>query len=69
METAKDCHPLLLRRAEAQRMLGVGPSKYKQIVAAGALREIPIGRRGRRVPYAELERYIAECLAKREALE
>lgn len=59
-------HPLLLKRAEAQQLLGLGPSKYKQLVAAGLLREIAIGDRGRRLPYAEAERYIVEGLAKRD---
>jgi hypothetical protein len=59
-------HPLLLKRTEAQQLLGLGPSKYKQLVAAGLLREIAIGDRGRRLPYAEAERYIVEGLAKRD---
>jgi hypothetical protein len=47
-------------------MLGIGPSKYKQIVANGGIREVAIGLRGRRVSYAELERFVA---GKQEAPE
>jgi len=55
--------PLLLRRSEAQKLLGLGPSKYKQLVAAGLLREIAIGERGRRLPFTEAERFVVEGLA------
>jgi excisionase family DNA binding protein len=66
MESIKERGPLLLRRAEAQRLLGIGPSKYKQIVANGGIREVAIGLRGRRVSYAELERFVE---GKQEATE
>lgn len=59
-------HPLLLKRPEAQRLLQMGPSRYKQLVTAGVLREIAIGERGRRLPYTEAERYVLEGLAKRD---
>lgn len=55
--------PTLLRRPEAWRTLGIGPSKYKQLVAEGQIREISIGSRGKRLPYSEVERYVAERLA------
>jgi excisionase family DNA binding protein len=54
----------LLRRAEAWRALAIGPSTYKGLVANGELREVPIGKRGRRLPLSEVERYIAERLGK-----
>jgi hypothetical protein len=56
-------HPLLLKRFEAQQLLGLGPSKYKQLVAAGVLKEVAIGERGRRLPYTEAERFVVEGLA------
>ncbi len=56
--------PALLRRPEACRLLGIGPSTYKMLVARGDLVEITIGERGRRLPYVEIGRYIAVCLAK-----
>jgi hypothetical protein len=52
--------PLLLRRPQAWSRLNVGPSKYKEWVAANRIREIAIGKRGRRVALAELERFVAE---------
>jgi hypothetical protein len=58
--------PLLLRRSEAQKLLGVGPSKYKELIATGLLKEVAIGERGRRLPYAEAERFVIEGLAKRD---
>jgi hypothetical protein len=58
--------PLLLRRPQAWSRLGVGPSKYKEWVNANLIREISIGKRGRRVPLAELERFVAERLSKEE---
>jgi excisionase family DNA binding protein len=55
--------PLLLTRDEACRILGVKLSHYKDLVARGALREIAIGLRGKRLPFSEAERYVAERLA------
>jgi excisionase family DNA binding protein len=54
--------PALLRRPEACRLLGIGPSTYKILVGNGILREVAIGERGRRLPYTEVERYIADRL-------
>lgn len=54
--------PALLRRPEACRALGIGPSTYKALVARGALREVAIGERGRRLPFSEVQRYISERL-------
>jgi excisionase family DNA binding protein len=54
--------PVLLRRPEVCRLLGIGPSTLKALIGRGVLREIAIGARGRRVPYSEVERYVAERL-------
>lgn len=54
-------YPLLLKRDEACRLLRIGPSKYKQLVQKGLLREVEIGARGRRLPYSEALRF-AETL-------
>jgi excisionase family DNA binding protein len=59
-------HAALLRRPEACRLLGIGPSTYKMLVARGVLREVAVGERGRRLPYVEVERYISERLATAE---
>ena len=56
--------PALLRRPEACRLLGIGPSTYKTLVGKGILREVAVGQRGRRLPFSEIERYIAERLAE-----
>lgn len=50
-------YPLLLSRKEACRLLGIGASTYKQLVAGGSLREVQIGNRGRRLPYSEAVRF------------
>ncbi len=54
--------PLLLTRDEACRILGIKLSHYKQLVAEGAVYEIAIGPRGKRLPFSEAERYVAERL-------
>jgi|HubBroStandDraft_6_1064221.scaffolds.fasta_scaffold00532_9 predicted DNA-binding transcriptional regulator AlpA len=59
--------PTLLRRPEAWRLLGIGPSTYKALVGKGILREVAIGQRGRRLPYSEIERYVSERLAEAAA--
>lgn len=57
---------LLLKRVEAEKILGVGPSKLKEIIYAGEIREVAIGARGKRVPLSELERYVRERLGEAE---
>ncbi len=65
METnSNSSKPALLRRAEAQRLLSIGPSKYKELVGKGELKEVSIGDRGKRLPYCEIERYIAQRLQR-----
>lgn len=59
-------HPLLLRRDEACKMLGVSLSTYKVLVGKGELREIGIGERARRLPLSEAERYVKERLSESE---
>ena len=60
-------HPLLLKRSQAEKILGVGPSKLKEIISRGELREVAIGPRGKRVPLSELERYVSERLKEKPA--
>lgn len=60
----KPSQPALLRRSEAWRALAIGPSKYKDLVNSGALCEVSIGERGRRLPLSEVQRYISERLAE-----
>lgn len=50
--------PLLLAREQAWRSLGIGRTRYQQLVAEGMIHEVAIGRR-RLVSVAELERFIA----------
>lgn len=49
--------PLLATLDEAGRSLGLGLTKVKQLVAAGELRSVKVGR-SRRVPWADLEAYV-----------
>lgn len=60
-------HPVLLRRAEACSTLGISLSTYKLLVGKGAIREVAIGERARRLPLSEVERYVAERLGESEA--
>jgi len=55
--------PLLIRAEEAARLLGLGRSKVFQMIAAG---ELPVVRLGRsvRVPKAELVRWIESRTAR-----
>ena len=43
---------------EAARLMGIGKSALYDLVRAGQLRVVKIGKRGRRVPRAEIDRYI-----------
>jgi excisionase family DNA binding protein len=54
----------LLTRSKACERLGIGLSTYKRLVAEGQLHEVPIGR-ARRLPEAEIGRYIKARLDKR----
>jgi hypothetical protein len=58
--------PILLTRREACGLLKIGLSTYKLLVGRGALREIRIGTRGRRLPYGEAVRYVRESLGGAE---
>lgn len=53
--------PLLLSREEAWKSLGIGRTRYGQLIAEGQIREVRIGRR-RLVSVAELERFVATSL-------
>ena len=63
MTIATDYRPLLLTRDEACRLLGIRLSHYKTLVISGALNEIKIGERGKRLPYSEAQRFIAARMA------
>ena len=54
--------PSLFTRREACQILRIGISQYKKLIERGALREIAIGERGRRLPESEIERFIREQL-------
>jgi excisionase family DNA binding protein len=48
---------LLLRPEEAAEVLGIGRSKFYELLAAGAVQSVRIGK-CRRVPLAALEEYV-----------
>jgi excisionase family DNA binding protein len=54
---------LLLRIDEAARLLGLGRSKAYELVAAGELPAVRIGR-ARRIPVASLEQFVAQRIAE-----
>lgn len=55
---------LLLTRPEACRLLSLSMSEYLRLVRAGVLREVKRGRRWRRLPRAEAERFAAKLAAE-----
>ncbi|WP_370617673.1 helix-turn-helix domain-containing protein [Mumia sp. Pv 4-285] len=50
---------LLLRPTEAAEQLGIGRTKIYELMSAGALAYVKIGVL-RRIPYAALEKFVAE---------
>ena len=59
--------PLLLKPAEATKLLGVSRSKLYEMVRDGAIATVMIGPRQRRYPYAECEAYVARLIAEQTA--
>jgi excisionase family DNA binding protein len=57
-----DRETLLYRPEAAAELLGIGRSKLFEEMAAGRLHSVTIGR-SRRIPRAELERYVAALVA------
>jgi excisionase family DNA binding protein len=52
----------LLRVAEVAKRLTISRSKTYELIAAGQLRALRVGR-SRRIPASELERFVAERIA------
>lgn len=57
---------LLLTPVEAARGLGIGRTKVYELMAAGALRSVKIGR-ARRVPASALAEFVARLAAEQAA--
>jgi excisionase family DNA binding protein len=55
--------PRLLTRADAARALGIGITKFKELVAAGTIAKVTIGRRVL-IPPAALDDYVARLCAE-----
>lgn len=53
--------PLLLRVTEAAEVLGLGRRKMYELLDAGEIKSVYIGR-ARRIPAGELERYVDELV-------
>ena len=53
---------LLYTPIEASRVLSISRTTLYELMAAGEIRWVKIGK-SRRVPYSELQRYVAELLA------
>lgn len=50
---------LLLRPEEAAQLLGISRARLYQLIAAGQIGSLRIGR-SRRIPFAALEKFVAE---------
>jgi len=53
---------LALKVEEAARRLRIGRTLMYELIAAGEVQTITIGRSARRVPVAALNQYIARCM-------
>ena len=58
---------LLYRIEEAAEAMGVGRSTVYEMVWAGELNTVRIGKRGQRVPVEEIKRWIAEQQGENDA--
>jgi hypothetical protein len=60
---AIDDAPLLVRHAEAQRLLGLGPSRYFKLVREGRIRSVGRGRMSRAL-YSSVLEYVQALVAE-----
>jgi len=51
---------LLYRVEEAAEVMGIGRSTVYELIWAGELNTVRVGKRGQRVPVDEIKRWIAE---------
>jgi hypothetical protein len=63
---AEALEPLLVRHQQAQDMLGLGATKYWQLVRSGQIEVVGAGATSRAV-YASLKKYVAKLLAEAAA--
>jgi hypothetical protein len=61
-----EAEPLLIRHAEAQRLLGLGPSYYFGLVRSGRIRVVGRGRLSRAL-YSSVKDYVRGLVAEAEA--
>jgi hypothetical protein len=70
MQMTEDVEPLLIRHTQAQRLLGIGPSAYFQLIREGKIKAVG-ERRTARAYYPSIQAYVAglldEAAAKRSA--
>ena len=58
--------PVMFTFPTAAELMGIGTTQLYELVRAKRLRVVGIGKRGRRVPRSEIERFIADALAESE---
>jgi excisionase family DNA binding protein len=56
----------IVRPKEAQRRLGIGHTKFYELVNAGRLQVVHIGQRCTGVPEHELDEFINQLIAERD---
>lgn len=61
-----DDGPLLVRHSEAQRLLGLGPSRYFKLIRAGTIQTVGQGRMSRAL-YSSIKEYVQALVAEAEA--
>ena len=54
---------LLYRVSEAAQVLGINRNLVYEMIWSGELRTVRIGKRGRRIPVVELQRWIEENMS------
>ena len=62
----EDIEPMLVRHRQAQDMLGVGATKYWELVRGGEIESVGTGAMSRAV-YASIKRYVQKLLAEAAA--
>jgi hypothetical protein len=65
-EMTEALEPLLVRHQQAQDMLGLGATKYWQLVRSGQIEVVGAGAMSRAV-YTSLKKYVAKLLAEAAA--
>jgi hypothetical protein len=62
---AMEAEPFFVRHSEAQRLLGLGESRYFQLIREGRIKSVGKGRMSRAV-YSSIKEYVRGVVAEAE---